>query len=139
MSARRATGKVETRAPRSKVRSPSTGRPLAERPPAERSSYERIYEVVRRIPRRRVASYGQVARLAGLPRHARLVGYALHNLPSDTKLPWHRVVAADGRIAKRALPDEGLWQRELLEAEGVTLDDEGRVPMERYGWRPRTG
>ena len=104
---------------------------------AGRSSYDRIYDVVRRIPRGRVASYGQVARRAGMPRHARLVGYALHNLPAETRLPWHRVVAADGRIAKRALPEEGRWQRELLEAEGVTLDADGRVPMERYGWQPR--
>ena len=112
---------------------------MSDRPSAERSSYDRIYEVVRRIPRGRVASYGQVARLAGMPRHARLVGYALHNLPAETRLPWHRVVAADGRIAKRALPEEGRWQRELLAAEGVTLDDDGRVPMERHGWRPRAG
>jgi methylated-DNA-protein-cysteine methyltransferase-like protein len=100
------------------------------------SSYDRIYAVVRRIPRGRVASYGQVARIAGLPRHARLVGYALHNLPAETRLPWHRVVAADGRIAKRALPDEARWQRELLEKEGVVLLG-GVVDTERYGWKPR--
>ena len=103
----------------------------------ERSSYERIYDVVRRIPRGRVATYGQVARLAGLPRHARLVGYALHSLPAETRLPWHRVVAADGRIAKRAFPEDGRWQRELLEEEGVELDLAGNVPLDRYGWRPR--
>ena len=105
---------------------------------SERSSYERIYDVVRRIPRGRVASYGQVARLAGLPRHARLVGYALHRLPGETRLPWHRVVAAEGRIAKRAFPDDGRWQRGLLEGEGIELDLSGAVPMERYAWRPRT-
>ena len=100
------------------------------------SSYDRIYAVVRRIPRGRVASYGQIARLAGLPRHARLVGYALHNLPAETRLPWHRVVAADGRIAKRAFPEDGRWQRELLEKEGVTLVA-GAVDMEQFTWRPR--
>ena len=103
------------------------------------TSWSRIYRVVRRIPRGRVASYGQVARLAGLPRHARLVGYALHNLRGETRLPWHRVVAADGRIAKRAFPDDGRWQQQLLEEEGVELDLSGAVPMERYGWRPRAG
>lgn len=104
--------------------------------PEPPSSYDRIYAVVRRIPRGRVASYGQVARLAGLPRHARLVGYALHNLPGETRLPWHRVVAADGRIAKRAFPEDGRWQRELLEKEGVTLVA-GAVDMEQFAWRPR--
>ena len=113
----------------------------AKRPPRgasgeEPSSYERIYAVVRRIPRGRVASYGQVARLAGLPRHARLVGYALHNLPAETRLPWHRVVAADGRIAKRAFPEDGRWQRELLEKEGVVLVG-GSVDLDQFGWRPR--
>lgn len=103
------------------------------RPP---SSYERIYAVVRRIPRGRVASYGQVARLAGLPRHARLVGYAMHNLPAESRLPWHRVVTADGRIARRAIPENGRWQRELLEQEGITLVA-GAVDVEQFGWRPR--
>jgi methylated-DNA-protein-cysteine methyltransferase-like protein len=115
-------------------RSASAASPAA--PAGPLSSYDRIYAVVRRIPRGRVASYGQVARLAGLPRHARLVGYALHNLPGETRLPWHRVVAADGRIAKRAFPEDGLWQRDLLEKEGVTLVG-GAVDMERFAWRPR--
>ena len=101
------------------------------------SSYDRIYAVVRRIPSGRVASYGQIARLAGLPRHARLVGYALHNLPAETRLPWHRVLAADGRIARRAFPEEGHWQRDLLEAEGITLVG-GAVDMAQFAWRPRS-
>ena len=63
------------------------------------SLYDRIYEVVCRIPRGRVAAYGQVAAEAGLPGHARLVGYALHNLPDDTDVPWHRVVNARGGIS----------------------------------------
>ena len=64
-------------------------------------------------------------------------GYALHNLPAETRLPWHRVVAADGRIAKRAVPDDGRWQQELLEEEGIELDVSGGVPLEKYAWRPR--
>jgi methylated-DNA-protein-cysteine methyltransferase-like protein len=115
----------------------ATKRTSAAAPAEPPSSYERIYAVVRRIPRGRVASYGQVARLAGLPRHARLVGYALHNLRAETRLPWHRVVAAGGRIARRAFPEEGRWQRELLEKEGVTLVG-GAVDMEQFAWRPRS-
>ena len=60
---------------------------------------ERIYAIVRRIPRGRIASYGQVARLAGLPGHARQVGYALHALPEDSGIPWHRVINARGRTS----------------------------------------
>ncbi len=101
------------------------------------SRYERIYAVVRRIPRGRVATYGQVAALAGLPRQARLVGYALHALPERSGLPWHRVINAQGRISLgRGQPGGDLSQRFRLEAEGVRLDPRGRVPLERVGWRP---
>jgi methylated-DNA-protein-cysteine methyltransferase related protein len=102
-----------------------------------RSRYERIYAVVRRIPRGRVATYGQVAMLAGLPRQARLVGYALHALPERSGLPWHRVINAQGRFSLgRGQPGADLSQRFRLEAEGVRLDARGRVPLDRFGWRP---
>ena len=84
-------------------------------------SYARIYAVVRRIPRGRVATYGQVAELAGLAGHARQVGYALHALSSGTALPWHRVVNAQGGISLRANVDSMLTQKILLEQEGVTV------------------
>jgi len=100
-------------------------------------SYARIYAVVRRIPRGRVATYGQVARLAGLPHGARQVGYALHALSGAGDVPWHRVVAAPGRIAPRADPDGARWQRELLTAEGVTVDGKGGISLARFRWRPR--
>lgn len=101
------------------------------------SRYERIYAVVRRIPRGRVATYGQVAALAGLPRQARLVGYALHALPEHSGLPWHRVINAQGRISLgRGQPGGDLAQRFRLEAEGVRLDPRGLVPLERFRWRP---
>ncbi len=65
------------------------------------SSYQRIYAVVRRVPKGQVATYGQVAALAGLPGNARLVGYAMHALPSHTKVPWHRVINAKGEVSVR--------------------------------------
>lgn len=99
-------------------------------------SYERIYAAVRRIPRGRVTSYGEVARLAGIPRHARQVGYALHHLSGDTDIPWHRVINSAGEIAKRAIPDDGRWQRDLLEEEGVEFDVRGRV-LRRFWWKSR--
>src|SRR2546423_7905795 len=95
----------------------------------------RIRRVVGRIPRGRVATYGQIARLAGLPGQARLVGYAMHALPSGSDVPWQRVVNAKGEIS---IPgDNGAWQRELLEREGVRFDARRRVPLATFQWRPK--
>jgi methylated-DNA-protein-cysteine methyltransferase-like protein len=102
------------------------------------SSYQRIYEVVRRIPAGRVATYGQIASLAGLSGHARQVGYALHALPGATTVPWHRVVNARGGISPRSVPGAELTQQLLLEREGIRLNALGRVPLERVTWRPRS-
>ena len=100
-------------------------------------AYGKIYAVVRRIPRGRVASYGQVAELAGLPGRARQVGYALHALPDDHRLPWQRVVNARGEVSRRAEPMMEQVQRSLLEAEGVQFDARGRIDLARFGWQPR--
>jgi methylated-DNA-protein-cysteine methyltransferase-like protein len=100
------------------------------------SSYERIWRVVRRIPKGRVATYGQVAELAGLPRQARLVGYALHALPEAKQVPWQRVVNAQGRISARGLAGYEELQRKRLEREGVRFDAQGRLDLARFGWRP---
>ena len=93
--------------------------------------------MVRRIPKGRVATYGQVASLAGLAGHARQVGYALHALPHGTIVPWHRVVNATGRISTRATPGGELVQRILLENEGIRLDVRGRVLLDQLRWHPR--
>ena len=98
--------------------------------------YARIYAVVRRIPHGRVATYGQVAELAGLPGHARQVGYALHALSAGTAVPWHRVVNAAGSCSLRTIPGADLEQRLRLEQEGVRFDARGRVPLARVRWRP---
>jgi methylated-DNA-protein-cysteine methyltransferase-like protein len=92
---------------------------------------------VARIPRGRVATYGQVARLANLPGQARLVGYALAGLDEGSRLPWHRVVNARGGISLRS--DDGpagIVQRLRLERERVVFDADGRIPLERFRWRP---
>ena len=98
-------------------------------------SYARIYAVVRRIPRGRVATYGQVAALAGLPHAPRVAGYALHALGEGTPIPWHRVVAAGGRLSLgRLSPDGAITQRLRLEKEGVRFDGRGCADLERCRW-----
>lgn len=103
---------------------------------AGRSVYDRIYAVVRRIPRGRVATYGQIAALAGLPGRSRQVGYALHALREGTAVPWHRVLNARGTVSRRAEPGAELTQRQRLEREGVRFDARGRVALGRFRWRP---
>ena len=94
----------------------------------------RIYAAVKRIPRGRVATYGQIATIAGLDGHARQVGYALHDLPGGSDIPWHRVINARGEISPRSAGDSHELQRMLLEAEGVEFDLAGRVSLNRYRW-----
>jgi methylated-DNA-protein-cysteine methyltransferase related protein len=98
--------------------------------------WERVWAVVRRIPRGRVATYGQVAALAGLGGQARQVGYALHALPGEGLAPWHRVVNARGAISLPPGDGADVTQRLRLEREGVRFDARGRVDLERFGWRP---
>ena len=106
--------------------------------PATRGAYPRVYEIVTRIPRGRVATYGQVAGLAGIPNAPRVAGYALHALPPGSPVPWHRVVAAGGRLSLGKLdPPGALTQRLRLEHEGVRFNGRGCVDMERHTWRPR--
>lgn len=93
---------------------------------------KRIYEVVKDIPCGRVMSYGQVARLAGNPRGARGVGFALHRNPSPGEIPCHRVVFRDGSVTTGFAFGGPEAQRRLLEAEGVGFLEDGRVDMARY-------
>lgn len=96
--------------------------------------FEKIYEVVKSIPYGYVASYGQVAALAGNPRWARVVGYALHINPDPDTIPCYRVVTKDGRLSE-AFAFGGInRQRVLLENEGVTFMEDGRVDMSKCGW-----
>jgi len=109
-------------------------------PPAPKTlasnTYLAIYTVVGRIPEGSVATYGQVAGLAGLPGRARLVGSALSALAGRSNIPWHRVVNAQGRISSRSCgSDADMEQRLRLEHEGVRFDADGRIPLERFLWR----
>ena len=104
-------------------------------PIAATDRYQRIYRTVRRIPRGRVASYGQIADLAGIPRGARQVGYALRHAPKDLKIPWHRVINSQGRIAVPADSDSYRRQVKRLASEDVHLLN-GRINLRRYRWQP---
>jgi len=110
----------------------------------DRKLLERIWKAVAAIPRGEVASYGGIARRAGLPRRARLVGHALKVAPASMKLPWHRVLNAQGRISLPAGSSAHRMQRRLLEEEGVVFR-RGRVDLAKSRaldldallWRPR--
>ncbi|MDD3206298.1 MAG: MGMT family protein [Lachnospiraceae bacterium] len=97
------------------------------------NTFEKIYEVVKRIPKGYVASYGQVAALAGNRRWARVVGYALHANPDSEQIPCYRVVTKEGRVSEAFAFGGSNQQIKLLEADGITLVD-GRVDMKKYQW-----
>jgi methylated-DNA-protein-cysteine methyltransferase-like protein len=104
-------------------------------PPQGDAAAAAIYAVIRRIPKGWVATYGQVAAMAGLPRRARLVGYVLQNLDPATDIPWHRVVNAKGEVSYSLSRNGGdALQQRRLEKEGVEFDDRNRFNLERFRW-----
>ena len=94
-----------------------------------------FYDVIAQIPRGRVATYGQIASLAGFPGRARQVGFALAGLPETMDLPWHRVINAQGKVSPRTHSQSHLFQYQLLEAEGVSFSA-NRIDLKRYLWNP---
>lgn len=99
------------------------------------NNYQRIWRTVQTIPEGRVASYGQIADLAGLPRRARLVGRALGEVPDDLTVPWYRVLRSDGRIAFPAGSAQAERQKQRLQEEEVVVLN-NRVRLREFGWRP---
>jgi methylated-DNA-protein-cysteine methyltransferase-like protein len=99
--------------------------------------YDEIHAIVRRIPKGRVATYGQIAELAGIPGQARRIGYALSALSNATAVPWQRVVNAKGEISLRSHPGAEKLQMKLLRMEGIVFDRNKRIPLARFQWRPK--
>ena len=116
----------------------SSGSPELPAPrPAPAGFDQRVYTAVARIPRGRLATYGQIAELIGAYGCARQVGWALRRLPLPSPVPWQRVVNARGQISFTPSREGSDWiQRELLLAEGIPVDGEGRLPLGRYLWVP---
>ncbi len=99
-------------------------------------TFSRIYEIVGQIPFGRVATYGQIAALAGNPRLSRVVGYALHVNPDPEGIPCYRVVNRFGEVSPRFAFGGGEIQRGLLEAEGIEFSADGKINLEKYIWTP---
>lgn len=97
------------------------------------STFQKIYEVVKTIPKGSIMTYGQVATLAGNPRWARVVGYALHSNPNPKEIPCHRVVMRDGSVAPGFVFGGPEVQRQILESEGITFTKDGKVDMKKHG------
>src|SRR6266446_5737026 len=101
------------------------------------ATYDRIYNTVRRVSKDRVATYGQIAILSGIPRQPRRVGYALAALRNHQPVPWHRVINSKGQISRRSEPGYEVVQQVLLESEGVVFDTKGCIPLAQFRWRPK--
>ena len=98
---------------------------------------ERVWSVVSCIPYRRLATYGQVADLIGVYGGARQVGWSLRRLPLSSEVPWYRVVNAQSRISMSLSREGSDWvQQQLLIAEGIPVNNDGWLPLQRYLWRP---
>ncbi len=102
------------------------------------NTFEKIYDAVRKIPRGKVCSYGQIAAMAGNPRWSRVVGYALHVNPEPGTIPCHRVVTKNGEVSKAFAFGGENMQRVLLAEEGIEFLDDGRINMKKYSWHGDT-
>jgi len=102
--------------------------------------YSKIYFLVKKIPKGRVATYGQIAALAGAPRAARIVGYALHVIPENSKIPWQRVINRQGIISTTCQTHPPTLQRDILISEGVeVINNKGvfQIDLKKYLWEPK--
>ena len=109
---------------------------MARRERVVSETYRRIWAVARRIPKGKVATYGQIAAISGHPGQARLVGYAIHALPEGSDVPWHRVINARGEISFDEASPGYHVQRALLEKDGVRFDVKRRIDLKVYRWNP---
>ena len=133
---KQAARKVRSRATKQSSKKTASKKTKAPAKSAPNEESARILAAIRRIPRGKVSTYGNVAEVAGLPRRARLVGTVLRQTPGSASLPWYRVINAGGRISLPSGSDAYARQRSKLEAEGVIFRGE-RIDLKRYGWPAR--
>jgi methylated-DNA-protein-cysteine methyltransferase-like protein len=100
---------------------------------SDRNKYHLIYQTVKQIPKGKVATYGEIAKLCGLIGQARQVGYALHSTPPHLKVPWQRVINAQGKISFPKTSDNYRKQKKLLQQDGIVFKN-NRIDLEKYGW-----
>lgn len=100
------------------------------------SFFEDVYEVVRKIPKGKVATYGQIAKILGQPRRAKIVGWALHKNPYFGEVPCHRVVNRNGEISSGFVFGGPMEQRKMLEDEGIIFEEDGKINLNKYSWKP---
>lgn len=98
--------------------------------------FEDVYEVVKKIPEGKVATYGQIARMLGVPRRSKIVGWALHKNPYFGQVPCHRVVNRNGEISSGFVFGGKFQQKKLLEQEGIIFDESGKINLNKYLWNP---
>ncbi len=100
------------------------------------SFYERVYNIVKHVPKGKVTTYGHIAFLAGNPNAARAVGYALKAIPLELheEIPWQRVISSKGKISISSRPHAANLQYELLKKEGIVFDSSGKTDLEKFGW-----
>jgi methylated-DNA-protein-cysteine methyltransferase related protein len=103
---------------------------------AKSGFFEHVWDIVKQVPNGKVVSYGQIAALLGSPRAARTVGWALHSIPEELDLPWHRVINSQGRISIGTCGHSSNIQQLLLEKEGVEFDHKGTIDMKLFQWVP---
>lgn len=96
--------------------------------------FDKVYNVVKDIPRGKVATYGQIAKILGAPRYSRFVGFALHSNPNPKEIPCHRVVNRFGQLSKSFAFGGESSQRKLLEQEGIVFNADGTIDMKKYQW-----
>ncbi len=97
--------------------------------------YNRVYDVVKEIPKGKVATYGQIAKILGAPKCSRAVGYALHQNPNNQIIPCHRVVNRFGKVSSGFAFGGPKKQQKLLELEGIIFDKENKIDLNKYGWK----
>ncbi len=97
--------------------------------------FQEVYDIVRKIPKGKVATYGQIARMLGQPKRAKIVGWALHKNPYFGEVPCHRVVNRNGEISSGFAFGGMEVQKEMLEAEGITFDEDGKIDLNEFLWR----